>query len=86
MDLLRKFLELELAMALWLQPGEEPETAEERADLDAIIALRESAAIELKVCSFDLIHSKKYFRYFREAIEILILLSEVCSSIRVLQY
>ncbi len=48
-------------MALWLQPGEEPETAEERADLDAIIALRESAAIELKVCSFDLIHSKKYF-------------------------
>lgn len=61
MGLLRKFLELQLAMALWLQPGEEPETAEERADLDAIIALRESAAIELKVCSFDLIHSKKYF-------------------------
>ncbi len=51
MDLLRKFLELELAMALWLQPGEEPETAEERADLDAITALRESAAIELKVYS-----------------------------------
>jgi hypothetical protein len=50
-DLLRKFLELELAMALWLQPEEEPETAKERADLDAIIALRESAAIELKVCS-----------------------------------
>jgi hypothetical protein len=73
-------------MALWLQPGEEPETAEERADLDAILALRESAAIELKVYSFDLIHSKKSFRYFREAIKILILLSKVCSSIRVLQY
>ncbi len=86
MDLLRKSLELELAMALWLQPGEEPETAEERADLDAIIALRESAAIELKVYTFDLIHSKKYFRYFREAIKILILLSKVCSNIRVLQY
>jgi hypothetical protein len=36
-------------MALFLPPGVEPETEEERADLDAINALRESAAYELKV-------------------------------------
>lgn len=37
-------------MALWMPAGAVPETEEEKADLDAISALRESAAVELKVC------------------------------------
>lgn len=39
-------------MALWMEKGAEPQTESERADLDAIAALKESAAIELKVLSF----------------------------------
>ncbi|GAB2281865.1 hypothetical protein Dimus_016427 [Dionaea muscipula] len=35
-------------MALWMEPGAEPKTDKERADLEAIAALKESAAIELK--------------------------------------
>ncbi|KAJ7977154.1 tetratricopeptide repeat protein 4-like [Quillaja saponaria] len=35
-------------MALWMETGSEPSTEKERADLDAIAALKESAAIELK--------------------------------------
>lgn len=36
-------------MALWLEPGSEPETQMEADDLAAINAIKESAAIELKV-------------------------------------
>ncbi|KAJ7529014.1 hypothetical protein O6H91_15G030400 [Diphasiastrum complanatum] len=35
-------------MALWMESGSEPASEQEKADLDAIDALRESAAIELK--------------------------------------
>ncbi|KAF7804586.1 tetratricopeptide repeat protein 4-like protein [Senna tora] len=35
-------------MALWMEKGSEPLTQSEKADLDAISALKESAAIELK--------------------------------------
>ncbi|MQL81336.1 hypothetical protein Taro_013784 [Colocasia esculenta] len=35
-------------MALWMEAGSEPVTEKERADLDAIAALKESAAVELK--------------------------------------
>nr|XP_048336321.1 tetratricopeptide repeat protein 4 homolog isoform X2 [Ziziphus jujuba var. spinosa] len=35
-------------MALWMETGSEPMTESEKADLDAIAALKESAAIELK--------------------------------------
>ncbi|CAN4091544.1 unnamed protein product [Withania somnifera] len=35
-------------MALWMETGSEPKTEEELADLDAISALKESAAFELK--------------------------------------
>ncbi|XP_054803123.1 uncharacterized protein LOC129306512 isoform X2 [Prosopis cineraria] len=35
-------------MALWMEKGSEPLTESEKADLDAIAALKESAAIELK--------------------------------------
>ncbi|CAK9212401.1 unnamed protein product [Sphagnum troendelagicum] len=54
-------------MALWLQPGEEPETAEERADLDAIIALRESAAIELKEKGNEYVKMGKI--HYKEAVD-----------------
>lgn len=36
-------------MALWMEKGSEPRTETEIADLDAIAALKQSAAIELKV-------------------------------------
>lgn len=36
-------------MALWMEAGAEPRTESEIADLDAIAALKESAALELKV-------------------------------------
>lgn len=39
-------------MALWMEPGSEPTTEKELADLDAIQAIKESAAIELKVSPF----------------------------------
>ncbi|KAL6968127.1 hypothetical protein U1Q18_033930 [Sarracenia purpurea var. burkii] len=35
-------------MALWMEKGSEPQTEGERANLEAIAALKESAAIELK--------------------------------------
>lgn len=38
-------------MALWMEEGSCPTTEQERADLDAIAALKESAAIELKVAT-----------------------------------
>lgn len=37
-----------LTMALWMEAGSEPKTEKELADLDAISALKESAAFELK--------------------------------------
>lgn len=39
-------------MALWLEPGSEPETQREADDLAAINAIKVSAAVELKVLSF----------------------------------
>lgn len=36
-------------MALWMEAGSEPKTDSEVADLEAISALKEAAAIELKV-------------------------------------
>lgn len=36
-------------MALWMDSGSEPKTNEEIFDLDAIAALKESTAMELKV-------------------------------------
>lgn len=41
-------------MALWMETGSEPQTESEKADLDAIAALKESTAFELKVLSFCL--------------------------------
>lgn len=38
-------------MALLMEPGSEPVTNDEIIDLEAIAALKESAAIELKVLS-----------------------------------
>lgn len=38
-------------MALWMEKGSRPQTEREAADLDAIAALKESAALELKVRS-----------------------------------
>jgi len=39
-------------MALLMEPGADPVTDSERADLDAIAAIKESAAFEFKVCPF----------------------------------
>lgn len=36
-------------MALWMEKGSEPLTESEKADLEAIAALKESAAFEFKV-------------------------------------
>lgn len=36
-------------MALWMEKGSEPLTETEKADLEAIAALKESAAFEFKV-------------------------------------
>ena len=51
-------------MALWLEQGSSDEiTAEAQADLDAISAVKESAAIELKVS--ESIHPLCKFIYIR---------------------
>lgn len=42
-------------MALLMEKGAEPQTESELADLDAISALKESAALELKVISLYLL-------------------------------
>lgn len=42
-------------MALWMEAGSEPTTESEKADLQAIAALKESAALELKVTSLSII-------------------------------
>lgn len=36
-------------MALWMEDGSNPLTENEKADLDAIAALKESSALEFKV-------------------------------------
>lgn len=41
-------------MALWMEAGAEPKTESEIVDLEAINAIKESAAIELKVFPFSL--------------------------------
>lgn len=41
-------------MALWLDSGAEALTDKEKADLDAIAAIKESTAFELKVFPFFL--------------------------------
>ena len=51
-------------MALWMESGSEPLTETEKADLDAINALKESAAIELKVLSFSLSAYGIFFLFF----------------------
>lgn len=43
-------------MALWMEAGSEPKTEKELADLDAISALKESTAFELKVFIFILLY------------------------------
>lgn len=53
-------------MALWMDAGSEPKTESEIADLEAIAALKESAAIELKVFPISLTVSY-FILEFRQA-------------------
>eukprot|EP00246_Nothoceros_aenigmaticus_P015022 TRINITY_DN6027_c0_g1_i1.p1 TRINITY_DN6027_c0_g1~~TRINITY_DN6027_c0_g1_i1.p1 ORF type:complete len:393 (-),score=63.74 TRINITY_DN6027_c0_g1_i1:269-1447(-) len=48
-------------MALWMDPGQEPTTDAEKADLDAIAALRESAVLELKEEGNEFLKKGKQF-------------------------
>jgi hypothetical protein len=41
-------------MALLMEKGSEPLTENEKADLEAIAAIKESSALELKVCMHNL--------------------------------
>jgi hypothetical protein len=43
-----------LTMALLMEKGSEPLTENEKADLEAIAAIKESSALELKVCMHNL--------------------------------
>lgn len=52
-------------MALWMEAGSEPKTESEIADLDAIDALKESAALELKVLSLSLSLSFSLWNFFK---------------------
>ncbi|KAL6208871.1 hypothetical protein ACLB2K_019814 [Fragaria x ananassa] len=54
-------------MALWMEKGAEPQTESERADLDAIAALKESAAIELKEKGNEFV--KKGKKHYSDAID-----------------
>ena len=51
-------------MALWLDSGSEPQTENEKADLDAIAAIKESTALELKVFSYQSSIASFFFQYF----------------------
>ncbi|MBA0832117.1 hypothetical protein Goarm_016525 [Gossypium armourianum] len=53
-------------MALWMETGSEPKTETEIADLEAISALKESTALELKEKGNELV--KKGKRHYPEAI------------------
>ncbi|KAL9267271.1 Tetratricopeptide repeat protein 4-like protein [Drosera capensis] len=54
-------------MALWMEAGSEPKTDEERADLEAISALKEAAAVELKEKGNEYV--KKGKKHFVHAID-----------------
>ncbi|KAL8139140.1 hypothetical protein V2J09_005141 [Rumex salicifolius] len=54
-------------MALWMEPGSIPQTESERIDLEAIAALKESTAIELKEEGNEYV--KKGKKHYNEAIE-----------------
>lgn len=73
-------------MALWMEAGSEPKTDSEVADLEAISALKESAAIELKVALLlaSLCRTYNYFRiplYFPFFFFIIFLLFRVFSYV-----
>ncbi|XVF21481.1 hypothetical protein REPUB_Repub12eG0094100 [Reevesia pubescens] len=54
-------------MALWMESGSEPKTESEIADLEAISALKESAALELKEKGNEFV--KKGQKHYQEAID-----------------
>ncbi|PIN26246.1 hypothetical protein CDL12_00990 [Handroanthus impetiginosus] len=54
-------------MALWMEAGSEPKTKEEIFDLEAISALKESAAIELKEKGNEYV--KKGKKHYSDAID-----------------
>ncbi|KAL4337098.1 hypothetical protein AHAS_Ahas12G0076200 [Arachis hypogaea] len=54
-------------MALWMEKGTEPLTEAEKADLEAIAAIKESAAIELKEKGNEYV--KKGKKHYSEAID-----------------
>ncbi|XP_039013720.1 tetratricopeptide repeat protein 4 homolog [Hibiscus syriacus] len=54
-------------MALWMEAGSEPKTETEIADLQAIAALKESTALELKENGNELV--KKGQKHYQEAID-----------------
>ncbi|CAH8336661.1 unnamed protein product [Eruca vesicaria subsp. sativa] len=54
-------------MALWMEAGSEPLTENEKADLEAISALKESAAIEFKEQGNECV--KKGKKHYSEAVE-----------------
>uniref|UniRef100_A0A803PGF7 Cns1/TTC4 wheel domain-containing protein n=1 Tax=Cannabis sativa TaxID=3483 RepID=A0A803PGF7_CANSA len=54
-------------MALWMEPGSEPLTETEKADLDAIAALKESSAIELKEKGNEFVKMGK--KHYSEAVD-----------------
>ncbi|XLR35840.1 hypothetical protein S83_063740, partial [Arachis hypogaea] len=54
-------------MALWMENGSEPLTEAEKADLEAIAAIKESAAIELKEKGNEYV--KKGKKHYSEAID-----------------
>ncbi|KAL0884438.1 hypothetical protein Bca101_008419 [Brassica carinata] len=54
-------------MALWMEAGSEPMTENERADLEAISALKESAAIEFKEQGNECVRKGK--KHYSEAVE-----------------
>lgn len=54
-------------MALWMEAGSEPMTENEKADLEAISALKESAAIEFKEQGNECVRKGK--KHYSEAVE-----------------
>ncbi|KAH0634914.1 hypothetical protein KY284_037700, partial [Solanum tuberosum] len=56
-----------ITMALWMEAGSEPKTEKELADLDAISALKESTAFELKELGNEYV--KKGKKHYSDAID-----------------
>lgn len=56
-----------MVMALWLEPGSESVTPEAQADLDALSALKHSAAIELKDKGNEFVKMGK--KYYKDAVD-----------------